>query len=386
MSEPTTPAELLARLVGFDTTSHKSNRDLVRFVADYLDGFGVKSRVLPTPEGDKANLFATIGDQEAGGIALSGHTDVVPVDGQAWENDPFTVTRRGDRLHGRGAADMKGFLACVLAAVPDFTRRSLRTPIHVVFSHDEEIGCIGVRPLIARFGRDLPRPRLVVVGEPTEMRVVDAHKGPLRWRVEVTGRAAHSSMATLGVNAITVAGRLLAELDDVERDLRNLAPTPRFDPPYSTLQVTRITGGTATNVVPASCEFSFDVRALPGFDADKIEDALRAFAADRLLPEMRRVAPESDIRVARMNEVAPFAADPESEAVRLALAWTGETEPRAVSYATEAGLFQAAGLSTVVCGPGSIAQAHTADEWIAASELDRCMAFLGRIADWAEAA
>lgn len=386
MDTPEVPADILARLVAFDTTSHKSNMGLVEFVREFLDRHGVTSHPVAAPDGEKANLFATIGPEHVPGIGLSGHTDVVPVEGQAWASDPFTLTGRNGRLHGRGAADMKGFLACVLAAVPDFARRRLKTPIHLVFSYDEEIGCIGVRPLIARLGRDLVRPRLVIVGEPSAMQVVDAHKGPVRWQVEVTGRAAHSSMAPLGVNAITIAGRLLAELDRIERELAALPPNARFDPPYSTLQVTHIAGGTATNIVPASCAMSFDVRALPGFHAETIEARLRAFAETELVPEMRRTAPESGVTITRMNEVPAFAAGPGSEAVALALGWAGANETRAVSYATEAGLFQDADVPAVVCGPGSIAQAHTANEWIAVDQLEACMAFLGRLADWAERA
>jgi acetylornithine deacetylase len=378
------PAELLARLVAFDTTSHKSNVPLIRFVEDYLAQHGIGSQLVPTRDGAKASLFATIGPPGVGGVALSGHTDVVPVEGQDWDSDPFTLTSRDGRLHGRGSADMKGFLACALAAVPDFARRRLRVPIHLAFSYDEEIGCIGVRPMLAELGRRLPRPRLVVVGEPTSMAVVDAHKGPVRWRVEVRGRAAHSSMAPLGVNAITYAGRLLGELDGLERELAAATRDPRFDPPFATLQVTRIDGGTATNIVPSSCRFDLEVRALPGLDVAAVERRLRAFADAQLVAEMTARAPEARITIELMNEVPPFAALPASEAVALALQLTGQNETRAVSYATEAGLFQDAGTPAVVCGPGSIAQAHTANEWIAADELDRCMAFLSRLGDWAQ--
>jgi acetylornithine deacetylase len=378
------PAELLARLVAFDTTSHKSNVPLVRFVEDYLAQHGVGCQLVPTPDGAKASLFATIGPPGVPGVALSGHTDVVPADGADWESDPFMLTARGDRLYGRGSADMKGFLACVLAAVPDFARRRLGVPIHLAFSYDEEIGCIGVRPLLAELGRRLPRPRLVIVGEPTSMAVVDAHKGPVRWRVEVRGRAAHSSMATLGVNAITYAGRLLAELDEIERELAATTIDRRFDPPFATLQVTRIEGGTATNIVPSFCRFDVEVRALPGLDVAGIERRLRS-VADALRPEMTARAPEAGIAIEVANHVPPFAAVAHSEAVALALQLTGRNETRAVSYATEAGLFQDAGAPAVVCGPGSIAQAHTANEWIATAELDRCMAFLARLGDWAEA-
>ncbi len=339
---------------------------------------------MPTADGEKASLYATVGPPSVPGIALSGHTDVVPVDGQRWTSDPFIVTERGGRLYGRGTADMKGFLACVLAAVPDYRERQLAVPIHLAFSYDEEIGCLGVRPMIAEFGRRLVKPRMVLVGEPTSMTVVDSHKGPVRWHVDIKGRAAHSSMAPLGVNAIAVAGKLLRELSDIEHELRLRPQDPRFDPPYATLQVTRIDGGTATNIVPVSCRMDFDVRAIPGVDIAAIDRRIHAFAANVCLPEMRKVAPEASIDIGIANQVPPFSAGSSSEVVALALNLAGQNETHAVSYATEAGLFQVAGSPAVVIGPGDIAQAHTADEWIAKNQIDKCSAFLARLGDWAE--
>ena len=378
------PIELLARLVGFDTTSYKSNLELIGFVEDYLAQHGVASRLVHDADEAKASLYATIGPAETRGVALSGHTDVVPVDGQTWTNDPFLLTERDGRLYGRGSADMKGFIACVLAAVPDLLARRLTVPVHLAFSYDEEVGCIGVRPLIAELGKNLIKPRLVIVGEPTSMSVVDAHKGPVRWNIDIHGRAAHSSMAPLGVNAITVAGKFLAELARIEEDLKRSPRSERFDPPYATLQVTRINGGTATNIVPVSCHLGFDLRAIPGVDIDAIDRRLRSFAQTECLPEMRSVAPEADIDIAVTNQVPPFDSGASSEAVELALYLAGQNETYAVSYATEAGLFQEAGSPAVVIGPGDIAQAHTADEWIAKDQLESCMGFLKRLADWAE--
>ena len=385
MSGPSYSAtELLTRLVGFDTTSHKSNLPLIRFVEDYLLQHGVVSHIVPSSDGRKAGLYATLGPAHAGGVALSGHTDVVPVDGQQWTTDPFVVAERDGKLYGRGTADMKGFLACVLAAVPDFLRRSLTVPIHLAFSYDEEIGCLGVRPMIAEFGTRLIKPRMVFVGEPTSMSVVDSHKGPVRWHVHIKGRAAHSSMAPLGVNSIAIAGKILRELADIEHELKLRPQDPRFDPPYATLQVTRIDGGTATNIVPVSCRLDFDVRAIPGVDTAAIDRRVRAFANNVCVPEMRKVAPEAGIDMVIANQVPPFAAGAPSEAVALALKLAGQNETHAVSYATEAGLFQVAGSPSVVIGPGDIAQAHTADEWIAKDQIDKCSAFLGHLGDWAE--
>jgi len=378
------PIELLTRLVGFDTTSHKSNLSLISFVEDYLAQHGIASRLVHNADGGKAALYATIGPAETRGVALSGHTDVVPVDGQTWTSDPFTLTERDGRLFGRGSSDMKGFIACVLAAVPDLAARRLTVPVHLAFSYDEEVGCIGVRPLIAELGKNLIQPRLVIVGEPTSMSVVDAHKGPVRWHIEIKGRAAHSSMAPLGVNAITVAGKLLAELAKIEEELKRHPRSDRFDPPYATLQVTRINGGTATNIVPVFCRLDFDVRAIPGVDIGAIDQRIRDFAANECEPEMRNVAPEAGIEIAIANQVPPFGSGANSEAVALALYLAGQNETHAVSYATEAGLFQEAGSPAVVIGPGDIAQAHTADEWIAKDQLDACMAFLGRLGEWAE--
>lgn len=374
--------EILARLVAFDTTSHKTNIPLILYVEDYLRAHGISSFLVPTQDGAKASLFATIGPQDVPGVALSGHTDVVPVEGQAWETDPFTLTLKDGRYYGRGTADMKGFLACVLAAVPRFKARALTKPLHIAFSYDEEIGCLGVRPMIAEMGSRLPLPRMVIVGEPTGMKVVDAHKGPVRWQIDVAGRAAHSSMAHLGVNAIAYAGRILGEIARIEDELKARTPDPRFEPPYPTMQVTTIDGGTASNIVPVACRIGCEVRAMPGLDVDAIESRLNRFIQHHCLPEMIAAAPEAGVRLTRTNYVPPFGAAEASEAVALALTIAGQNETFAVSYATEAGLFQDAGAPSVVCGPGQIAQAHTANEWIERAELEKCMGFLNRLADW----
>jgi acetylornithine deacetylase len=381
---PGTAKELLARLVAFDTTSTKTNIPLIAFVESYLAEHGIASHRVPTADGQKASLFATIGPDGVGGLGLSGHTDVVPVSGQRWDTDPFVLTEREGKLYGRGSCDMKGYLACVLAMVPQFTRRKLKMPIHIAFSYDEEIGCTGVRPMIAELGKTLPRPLMVFVGEPTEMTVVSAHKGPVRWRVEVTGRAAHSSMPHLGVNAISYAGALLGELGRMEAELKAGQQDQRFDPPWTTLQVTQIEGGTASNIVPAPCWFGWEIRGLPGFDPMTLDSRLKAFAAEHCLPEMRRVAKEAKIDITAINRVAAFAADTPSGIVPLTLQLAAQNETFCVSYCTEAGLFQQGGAPAIVCGPGSIAQAHTANEFVGVSELEKCLKFLDRLAHWAE--
>jgi acetylornithine deacetylase len=365
----TSARELLDRLVAFDTTSAKTNIPLIHFVA---------------PDGLKASLFATIGPSDRPGIGLSGHTDVVPVMGQQWASDPFQVSERDGKLYGRGTCDMKGFLACVLAMVPDFKSRDLKTPLHIVFSYDEEVGCTGVRPMIAELGARLPRPRLIIVGEPTSMGIVDSHKGATRFRTTVTGREAHSSMTHIGVNAIHFAGMLIGELSRIEEDLRNGPPNPRFTPPYTTLQIGLIEGGRAQNIVPKHCAFSWEIRALPGFDIRTVTDRFERFVSQRCLPTMQAIGKDTGIETVAVNGVPAFYSGASSEAVSLALKLMGQNETHAVSYGTEAGLFQGGGCDSVICGPGDIAQAHRPDEYLEASELDRCLRFLGGLADWAE--
>ncbi len=379
-----TAKDILAKLVAFDTTSSKSNLACAGYVRDYLATHGVKAQLLPADDGIHANLFATIGPEVDGGVGLSGHMDVVPVTGQAWDTDPFTLIERDGRLYGRGACDMKGYLACIMAMVPDFKKRKLKVPLHVVFSYDEEVGCTGVKPMIAEFGATLPKPRLILVGEPTNMSVVDAHKGGYRFRTQVTGKDAHSSKPQLGVSAVSIAGALISELARIEQRLKTEKTSARFDPPYNSLTVSMIEGGLAQNVIPPSCTFYWSMRVLPGFDALGIKRELDAFSA-KLLPEMRAVWPDCNIVTENIGFLPPFSSAGDAEATSLALSLMGQNETFAVPYGTEATHFQAAGCSSVVCGPGNIAQAHQPNEYVEILELDKCIAYLGRVADWAEA-
>jgi len=367
--------DLLAKLVGFDTTSAKSNLDLIAFVQDYLDRNGVSSTLVPSADDQKASLHATIGDGE-GGIGLSGHSDCVPVEGQNWTSDPFTLTERDGKLYGRGTCDMKGFIACVLASVPLFKAHKLKEPIHIIISYDEEVGCAGVRPLLARLGEDLPRPRAVIVGEPTSMGVIDAHKRIDVYRTTVTGKEAHSSLPAIGVNAISAAAELIGELDRIAETIATTENDPRFEPPYSTVSVGVIDGGTAPNIVPKSCTFRWQVRSLPSAPADETPRALSAFAETALVPKMRKVAEDAGIETEGQTAVPAFTAAPQSDAVALAMALTGANRTRTVSYATEAGLFEQAGCPAVICGPGDIAQAHAADEFVSIAQLEACLKFL----------
>lgn len=375
--------DILARLVAFDTTSAKSNLPCAHWVRDYLSSHGVASTLIPSPDGQWASLFATIGPSKDGGIGLSGHMDVVPVTGQPWDTDPFTMVEKDGRLYGRGTCDMKGYLACVLAMVPEYKRRRLATPIHVVFSYDEEVGCTGVRPMIEEFGKSIPRPGIVFVGEPSLMSVVDAHKGGYRFRTEVVGKDAHSSKPQLGVGAIMIAGELIAELKRLEGRLTERFSNPRFDPPYPSVTVSMIEGGIAHNIIPPKCTFFWGVRAMPGCDAREIMAEFQAFAETKLVPEMRKVSSDCSITTQIMGELPTFDATTDPKATSLALKLAGQNETYAVPYGTEAGLFQRAGCSSVICGPGSIDQAHQPNEFVAITELERCLAFLDRVGDWA---
>jgi acetylornithine deacetylase len=372
--------ELFTTLVGFDTTSSKSNLPLIQFVEDYLKRHGAASTRVPSPDGAKADLFATIGPAGEGGVGLSGHSDCVPVEGQNWTSDPFTLTLRDGNLYGRGACDMKGFLACVLASVPLFKSRKLKEPIHIVISYDEEVGCTGVRPLIARLGRDLPRPRAIIVGEPTSMKVIDAHKRIDAYRTRVTGREAHSNMPELGVNAIAAAAELIHELERLGAEIAKRQNDARFDPPFSTVMVGTIEGGTAHNIVPKHCEFQWQIRSLPQATPAEVPRDLTAFAKNALLPRMHQVTKEASVETETEGSVPAFVAKKSSEAVALALALTGADETHAVSYTTEAGLFEQAGCPSVICGPGDIAQAHAADEYVTVAQIDACMEFLAGLA------
>lgn len=382
----TTPAntqdatDLLAKLIAFDTTSAKSNLDLIAFVRDYLDGHGIASTLVPNGDDKKTCLFATIGEGE-GGVGLSGHSDCVPVTGQSWTSDPFTLTERDGKLYGRGTCDMKGFIACVLASVPLFKSAPLAEPIHLLFSYDEEVGCLGVRPMIARLGQDLPRPRVVIVGEPTSMQVIDGHKCIDVFRTTVTGKEAHSSIPAIGVNAISAASKLVDEIDRMAAEVAKTENDPHFDPPHSTVMVAMVDGGTAPNIVPRNCDVLWQLRGLPGTKAKDISARLAAFADRALLPDMRAVAPNATVDTKTETAVPAFSAGPESEAVSLAMKLTGANRTCGVSYATEAGLFQDAGCPAVVCGPGSIEQAHSADEYVSKAQIESCLEFLAKLTD-----
>ena len=375
---------ILERLVAFDTTSRLSNLELIAWVETYLDGHGVPHRRVSNLEGTKANLMATIGPEVAGGVVLSGHTDVVPVDGQPWSTDPFTLVERDGRLYGRGTCDMKGFLALALAAVPELVAARPTRPIHLAFSYDEEIGCLGARGLIAEICAALPRPALVLVGEPTSMDAVNGHKGIATFRVTVSGREAHSSQTQQGVSAIMEAVTLMASLSALAQRLeRDADPASPFTPKHATLTIGMVDGGTAGNILARQCNFLFDLRCPPGLDPEAV---LAPFFADAqaLDAALKLRAPEAGVAVERRSSTPALSPEPNGAAEAFARRLAGDNGPaRAVAFAAEAGQFQEAGFSTVICGPGSIEQAHQPDEYVDVSQMERGALFMRRLIDWA---
>jgi acetylornithine deacetylase len=373
---------ILQRLVAFDSVSDRSNLALVDYLEGYFRDLGVPTTRAPNAAGDKAALLATIGPTVPGGVVLSGHTDVVPVEGQIWSGDPFQLREIDGRLYGRGACDMKGFDAVVLAMVPVFQAAGLERPIHILLSYDEETTCLGSLDCIARFGRETPRPALAIVGEPTMMTVADAHKGVATFRTRVTGFEAHSAKPALGANAVAIACDIVSEIDRLARAFE--APDkldPRFDPPYSTLHVGMIHGGTARNILARECEFHWEFRGLPGVATATAAGLVQAFVDQVALPRLTRFVSGPSIVTTMEVDVPGLGAKGADDAATLALRLTRSNHTIAVSFATEAGHFQRAGLPTVVCGPGSIDQAHKPDEFLAASQLSACVAFMRGLAD-----
>lgn len=375
--------EIIKTLVAFDTTSRESNLALIAYVQERLSDLGVETMLVPSEDGTKANLYATLGSEAEGGIMLSGHTDVVPVDGQSWDTDPFQVAEKDARLWGRGTADMKSFIAIVLAFVPEFLERGLKTPIHLAFSYDEEVGCIGVRRLIEKLNQAPVKPAICIVGEPTSMQVVTGHKGKLSFRVHVTGLEAHSALAPRGVNAIEYAAELIAFLKAMARRFEKDGPFDTlYEVTHTTVHTGTIRGGTQLNIVPRDCAFEFEIRHLAGDDPDAIEDEIRAYARDALEPMMHAVGPETGIRIERFNEMPGLEMDVDSDVVAFVKNLAGRNDHAKVAFGTEAGLFQSrAGIPTVVCGPGSIEQAHKPNEFITIEQIEKGEAFMRRLAD-----
>jgi len=375
-------SELLARLVSYDTTSRNSNLELIGFVRDYLDAHGIPYRVSTDATGEKANIHAIIGPQEAGGVALSGHVDTVPVDGQAWSADPFTLRRTDGRLYARGSADMKGFVSACLAAVPDFKAKPLARPLHLFISYDEEVGCQGAQRLIEDLDASGLKPSLCVVGEPSGMQPILAHKGKLNLRVRVRGLPGHSSEPGKGVNAVQAAGEAIAYIAAEARRLAQEGPfQDGFDPPHTTIHVGTIQGGTILNIIPERCEFIMEWRNIPGDDATRHVQRLRDFVARSIEPAMHAVNRGTGFDFEVLTTMPGLSLDADHRLTAIVKQLTGSNSTGKVSYGTEGGYYQNSGIPTIICGPGHIAQAHQPDEWIAQDQLDACDVFIRRLAD-----
>jgi acetylornithine deacetylase len=372
----------LERLIGFATVSRDSNLGLIEYVRAELAGLGIESELVTSDDGRKANLFATIGPAGRPGIVLSGHTDVVPCDGQAWTSDPFTVRRGNGRLYGRGTADMKGFIACCLAMARQAADRALATPIHLAFSYDEEVGCIGVRRLLDMLATLPVKPRFCIVGEPTLMQVATAHKGKSSWRVVAHGLEAHSSLAPYGVNAIHLAVDLIDRIRAIQDELATAGEHDgAYDVPYSTLHVGRIAGGETINIVPNRASFDFELRYLPRDDADALYHRIAA-AADDIVEAARARFAGAKLAFEPLISYPALDTAPDDEVVAFVKSLTGANATTKISFGTEGGLYQQRlGVPTVVCGPGSIAVAHKPDEYVETSQLEACTAFLSRLVD-----
>lgn len=372
---------LLARLVAFDTTSRNSNLPMIDWLRAFLGDLGVPCEVFPDAEGKKASLYATIGPADQPGYVLSGHTDVVPVDGQDWSSDPFTLRVEGGRAFGRGTCDMKGFLACMLVMTPEALRAGLKRPIHLAFSYDEEVGCTGVRPMLEGLAPRAVRPLAAFIGEPSSMQVIIGHKGGQRVMARVRGKAAHSSLAPHGVNAVEWGARLVARIRDKADDLTaNGRRDSLYDVPHTTMHVGIFKGGTSPNIVPHEAEISFECRAIGGESPQAHVAEMVRYAETMLQPKMREVDAAAGFDFTYAPAIPALDTAPDHAAVTLAKRLAGRNDHAKVAYGTEAGLFdEIAGITSVVIGPGDIDQAHKPDEWIAVSELEKCNAFIARL-------
>ena len=373
--------EILARLVNFESISGRPTHGIVGYVQEYLTSHGIEATLSYDDDRERANVFATIGPQVDGGVVLSGHTDVVPVEGQRWGSDPFTLTRKGDRLFGRGSVDMKGFLACVLASVPKFKAANLNRPIHIAFSYDEETGGYGMPVLLNSMAINPYRPEVVIIGEPTQMQIVTGHKGGYEMRTEITGFATHSCDPTKGVNAISAAAKLIAKIEEIGvQRAANPVPNSPYTPPYPTFNVGTIEGGAARNATAGWCYFNWEYRQMPGENgADTIAE-IEAYANNELLPAMKAVNSSADIQF--ITEVAVPALDDRNaeQAAAFVSAVTGLNSRGVVSFGTDGGYFSDADYSTVIFGPGNIDRAHQADEYIEMDELAQGLDFLSKVA------
>ena len=378
-----TTIKILQELISFDTTSRESNLALIQNIQSYLDNLGIESRLTHNSTGSKANLWATIGPEKPGGIVLSGHLDVVPIDGQEWSADAFSMWQDDGKLFGRGVVDMKGFIAVCLAMAPQMLQSNLQIPIHFAFTYDEEVGCIGVHELLKDVIDNLPLPRAVIVGEPTSMKIIGGHKGSRSYHTAVKGVPAHSSDPRLGVNSIMAAAKIVSRLEKLQKDLTENADNNNpFDPPYTTVDLGIIEGGTANNIIPEFTTIQWGFRLLPTDDADALQKQITDFIATEIEPQLKAQSELAGVTTKTTNEVAPLLPDDKSPAEQLIRHLTGLNDSGVVSFGTEAGAFQQAGIPAVIFGPGSITQAHQPDEYIEISQLDECVAFMLQLLNW----
>jgi len=374
------PLEMIERLVQFNTVSKESNLPLIEFVESYLDDFGIQSHRVPNDDGKKTNIYATIGPEEEGGIVLSGHTDVVPTEGQDWNTDPFLPVVEDKKLYGRGTCDMKGFIGTVLALIPEMNQ--LSRPIHIALSYDEEIGCLGAPRMINQLSKNIPWPEAVIVGEPTQMAAIAGHKGMVTLKTVVRGFETHSSQTHRGVSAVMTAARLVDYLSAMAEKLANETTRDTgFEPHHTTIHVGVIRGGTAINIVSRHCEFLWDIRCIPNDDPQTVIDEFNLFCLSEILPAMKSRNPKCFVET-KVTAIAPPFFSGESPAVALVEALTGLSSGSHAPYVAEAGQFQAAGFSTVICGPGSIDQAHQPNEFISVAQIDRGENFIRKLIDY----
>jgi acetylornithine deacetylase len=380
-----TSIDWIDRLVAYDTTSRVSNLELIEDVETYLKGLGISARRTYDDSGKKANLWATIGPEDRGGVVLSGHVDVVPVDGQDWTGDPFKMRRQNGKLIGRGTADMKGFVAVAIAWAEEMRKRDLKVPIHFAFSYDEEVGCLGVRKLIADVSDNLPRPLAVIVGEPTSMKIIGGNKGGRALRTVVRGVPGHSSEPHRGANAIMAGARIVTFIEDLQNELiANADPDCPFDPPYTTFDLGIIEGGTAGNIIPEFCTIRWGLRIVPGDDGEALEQRVRDYIDAEIQPKLKKAAAHAGVTTELLLQTPGLTPNEDSAAEHLIRHLTGLNESGVVSFGTEAGLFAEAGVPGVIFGPGSIQQAHQPDEFIAVDQVEACIDFVGKLVDWAE--
>lgn len=383
MARPRTETlDMIRRLIEMPTVSRDSNLDLIHWIRDHLKSMGVDATLVHDETGKKANLYATLGPQDRPGIVLSGHTDVVPIDGQEWSTDPFRIVEKDGRLYGRGTADMKSFVAIALAYAPKFLAANPETPIHYAFTYDEEVGCLGAKRLIEVLKQMPVKPKACIVGEPTEMQVIAQHKGKKSWRVDVRGFECHSSLTHLGANAVEAAAELIAFIKSLARGKRDNGPFDAgFAPPYTSLHTGVVNGGTALNIVPKDCSFLWEIRYLPQDDVDALYAEVVAYAKTRLEPELKAIDPSCGFTFTQISGFPGLATDEDAGVVALAKALTGANGVKKVAFGTEAGLFSESGIPTIVCGPGNIEQAHKPDEFIELSQIALCEAFMDRLVE-----